>query len=519
MAQDMWSIVNRELAKIEKEKGGRSATPTFDVLSETMKYAKEDRAWRERKNLQRQSIMSELAKDTNRLYNNDDAQFQKGRFKKYFDRNKGNMDENTLEMGQMMLENYDRQISKNDDFSKYKDGMDSQMQKIDDFLKKPEFEIGKEYTDKEVEEFREVYQGYVDFTEKFTTNHADRLQLAGNSHVLQDIQQGAYANKFMLDSFFGDKKIDETEHGAYSQALASNSLEPITKYKEYEKKLITHSNDSLIKSMDDNAALLKNYKLVAEGADMSIALGKDYAGQRVDPDSEEAGIIDDMIESLTDELGEDNKRHIDRHSISYLDQPHMKGLLDPATQPKKTKTKKIELKVDTTALSDSTEKKYQKALERKPDMTRDEFIKNRPDLKEKELEIPTLKAVKSNLQGLSDKFKDISKDKHVFGYNKITKGKDKKQLTEDGVNVQYKIKVKTGSKDDEGKDKYLSDVRESVSSLLDKPAKLSRKYIQDMDLENAKYVYEVYKQDPYTGKYKLVEERDDIDNLIKKLGY
>ena len=515
----MWSIVNRELAKIEKEKGGRSATPTFDVLSETMKYAKEDRAWRERKNLQRQSIMSELAKDTNRLYNNDDAQFQKGRFKKYFDRNKGNMDENTLEMGQMMLENYDRQISKNDDFSKYKDGMDSQMQKIDDFLKKPEFEIGKEYTDKEVEEFREVYQGYVDFTEKFTTDHADRLQLAGNSHILQDIQQGAYANKFMLDSFYGDKKIDETEYGAYSQALASNSLEPITKYKEYEKKLITHSNDSLIKSMDDNAALLKNYKLVAEGADMSIALGKDYAGQRVDPDSEEAGIIDDMIESLTDELGEDNKRHIDRHSISYLDQPHMKGLLDPATQPKKTKTKKIELKVDTTALSDSTEKKYQKALERKPDMTRDEFIKNRPDLKEKELEIPTLKAVKSNLQGLSDKFKDISKDKHVFGYNKITKGKDKKQLTEDGVNVQYKIKVKTGSKDDEGKDKYLSDVRESVSSLLDKPAKLSRKYIQDMDLENAKYVYEVYKQDPYTGKYKLVEERDDIDNLIKKLGY
>ena len=108
--------------------------------------------------------MSDLTKGTSSLYSNKDAQFQRDRFQKYFNRHKGSMDESTLEMGQMMIGNYDYQIAQNDDFSKYRDGMDSQMEKVDNFLKKPEFEVGKEYTDKEVEEFRGVYQGYVDFS-------------------------------------------------------------------------------------------------------------------------------------------------------------------------------------------------------------------------------------------------------------------------------------------------------------------------------------------------------------------
>ena len=267
MATDFDRLLAMEQAKLEKASKVEAPywlAPLASAIQNIPIQRQQAAVWQEKKNQQRQEIMSDLAKDTSRLYSNKDAQFQKDRLQKYIDRHKDDMDENTLEIGQMMLGNYDRQMSKNDDFSKYKDGMDLQMEKIDNFLKKPEFEIGKEYTDKEVEEFREVYQGYVDFTEKFTTDHADRLQLVGNSHVLQELQQGSYANKFILDSFYGDKKIDKTEYKAYSQALASNSLEPITKYKEYEKTIITRSNKSLLDSMDNNAALLKNYKLVQD---------------------------------------------------------------------------------------------------------------------------------------------------------------------------------------------------------------------------------------------------------------
>ena len=224
---DLTSQIELELAKRKRGKQVEQpwwVEPALKTMQQIPIQQQKVAQWNERKNVQRQKIMSDLAKDTSRLYSNKDAQFQRDRLQKYIDRHKGSMDESTLEMGQMMIGNYDYQISKNDDFSRYKDGMDSQMQKIDNFLKKPEFEIGKEYTDKEVEEFREVYQGYVDFTEKFTTDHADRLQLAGNSHVLQELSQGSYANKFILDSFYGDKKIDKTEYKAYSQALASNSI-------------------------------------------------------------------------------------------------------------------------------------------------------------------------------------------------------------------------------------------------------------------------------------------------------
>jgi len=505
----MTALINQELAKIEdRERAfGRRTDPAMDVFKEAWSMGQEQKAWNERKNLQRQQIMSDLTKDTSRLYSNKDAQFQRDRFQKYFDRHKGSMDESTLEMGQMMIGNYDYQIAQNDDFSKYKDGMDSQMQKIDSFLKKPEFEVGKEYTDKEVEEFREVYQGYVDFSEKFMSDHADRLQLAGNSHVLQELSQGSYANKFMLDSFYGDKKIDETEYKAYGQALASNSLEPITKYKEYEKKLISHSNTSLLKSMDDNAELLRNYKLVQEGADMSTVLGKDYAGERYDPDSEEAAMIDDMVISLTDELKEDNKRHIDRHSISYLDQPHMKGLLDPATQPKKTKTKKVS-GVNIEDLSNRTKIEFEKAKSRKPDMKIAEFIEHRPDIKESELKTQGVKSSLSNIQDISSKAKKLPLKE---GKTMIRVDNNNKQLTENGVNVQYKIKVK----DDNDKTISLA----GIENLIKKPNKLKTGIYQgSANLENVKLVYEVYKINPYTGKYEFLEDRTDIDNLINKLG-
>ena len=504
----MWTMINRELAKLESASGGASATPQLDILKETMQYAKEDRVWKERKNLQRQQIMSDLTKDTRRLYNNKDAEFEKDRFKKYFNRNKGNMDENTLEMGQMMLENYDRQITKNDDFSRYKDGMDSQMQKIDNFLKKPEFEIGKEYTDKEVEEFREVYQGYIDFTEKFMTDHADRLQLAGNSHVLQELSQGAYANKFMLDSFYGDKKIDETEYSAYSQALASNSLEPIIKYKDYKKLLVKHSNESLIKSMDDNAELLKTYNAIAGGdLDMSAVLGKEYIGEMYDPDSDEAGMIDDMISSLTDELGEDDKRHIERHGISYLNEPHMKGLLDPVAKLEKKKTKKVS-GVNIEDLSKKTKSEFEEAKARKPDMTVSEFVEHRPDIQEDEIDRQGVKSSLSNIQDISSEAKKLPLAK---GKTTIRVDNNNKQLTEDGVNVRYKIKVK----DKDGKTISLA----GIENLIKKPTKLKTgTYSGGIDLETAKLVYEVYKMSPYSGKYEFLEERTDIDSLIKKLG-
>ena len=45
----MWTMINRELAKIEQAQGGRSATPFLDEIGTVMQYAKEDRKWKDYK--------------------------------------------------------------------------------------------------------------------------------------------------------------------------------------------------------------------------------------------------------------------------------------------------------------------------------------------------------------------------------------------------------------------------------------------------------------------------------------
>ena len=80
----MTALINQELAKIEKRNRayGSSADPAMDAFSEAWKMGQEQKVWNERKNLQRQQMMSEFAKDTSRLYNNEDAKIYKDRFQK-----------------------------------------------------------------------------------------------------------------------------------------------------------------------------------------------------------------------------------------------------------------------------------------------------------------------------------------------------------------------------------------------------------------------------------------------------
>ena len=200
-----------------------------DRVLKTVELAQRNKQYNERKNMRRQEIMFDMARDTNTLYNNKDVEFRKNQLSSYIDDNRQDMDSETIEAGQRMLENYDYQIGQNSDFNKYKESMDFQMQKVNDFITKPEFEIGQEYTDKEVEEFKGVFDNYVAFTEEFVSNHADRLQSSGNQYILNELAHGTNANRFVLDSFFNDKKIDKVEYNAYRQAIASNSQEPINR--------------------------------------------------------------------------------------------------------------------------------------------------------------------------------------------------------------------------------------------------------------------------------------------------
>ena len=57
---DMWTLINRELAKIEELRGGASEPSYYDAIKEGMEYGMEQRAWNERQNEQRLGIMIAL---------------------------------------------------------------------------------------------------------------------------------------------------------------------------------------------------------------------------------------------------------------------------------------------------------------------------------------------------------------------------------------------------------------------------------------------------------------------------
>ena len=132
MAVNMTSLINQELAKIERTDRayGKSADPAMDAFSEAWKMGQEQKVWNERKNLQRQSIMSDLSGGTSMIFNEKDLARKKERFQNYYNKHRGSMDESTLEMGQMMLDDFGYQQEKNKDF----EGMQLQFDDIQTYM-------------------------------------------------------------------------------------------------------------------------------------------------------------------------------------------------------------------------------------------------------------------------------------------------------------------------------------------------------------------------------------------------
>ena len=101
----MWTMINRELAKLESAAGGRtSATPQLDMLRETMQYAKEDRAWKERKNAQMQKMMDLQIEGYRTNFGEADIEKKQDRLQQYIDKNQGNMTDITLEYANLLKE-------------------------------------------------------------------------------------------------------------------------------------------------------------------------------------------------------------------------------------------------------------------------------------------------------------------------------------------------------------------------------------------------------------------------------
>ena len=90
MARNMWTFIDRELAKLEQQTSG---DPYVDAMKEARQLHKEKLVWDKQKNEQRLNIMSELARGTSMTFNDKDLGIKKERYQRYFNKIKGDLDE------------------------------------------------------------------------------------------------------------------------------------------------------------------------------------------------------------------------------------------------------------------------------------------------------------------------------------------------------------------------------------------------------------------------------------------
>ena len=236
---DALATINRELAKLDFEKQGRrSDTPYVDIGMEVMQYAEKAKVWNERKNQQRQQIMSELSRGTSMTFNEKDLGRKKERFQNYYNKYKGSMDETTLEMGQFMLEDFDIQGEKNIEFNKLL--LDGEQLKKDMMYDVQNIGVDEEGNPRTLDEndyeiITDSQKKWIEHTSNIQTNFADRLSLKPFQHINTELTNSTNMNQFLLTQAREDNLIDDRELKAYSDAWNTGSLDSIDKYNNDEK--------------------------------------------------------------------------------------------------------------------------------------------------------------------------------------------------------------------------------------------------------------------------------------------
>ena len=232
----MIAEIDREIKRIQARDANQR--DTLDVITEAWDMGKEQRVWKEKKNFQRQQIMGQLAQGTGMTFNEKDLERKKERFQNYYDKHRGSMDENTLEMGQFMLDDFGIQQEKNTDFNKLLgDGEQLKKDLAYDMENIGVDEEGNQRTldANDYEIITEMQKRWIDHTKEMQTNFADRLSLKPFQHINVELANATNMNQFLLGQAREDNLIDDRELQAYQDAWSSGSYDPVAKYLNDEK--------------------------------------------------------------------------------------------------------------------------------------------------------------------------------------------------------------------------------------------------------------------------------------------
>ena len=247
MARDMWTMINRELAKIQRAKGGVSDTPFFDELSEITRYAERDR---ERQRIRKEErsedamkIMDLHAGKYTKNYDNDSLNVNIKRLESYMYKNKGRLDETAMDFYDVTLNGLRDQKALNVDFKQYQDRLPGEVTKMGEYLKTVDKD--KVWTAENINELKKMQAPLVNFTGGFRAKHGDRLASAAYQDYNLELSNIGEMNSFLVQSALDDGHLREDE----AQVFLIDMQNGNTKASDRLNKLENVKLDSQIKTL------------------------------------------------------------------------------------------------------------------------------------------------------------------------------------------------------------------------------------------------------------------------------
>ena len=230
---------------------------------------------REERRQSDKALFNEYNKSLDYLYDNTQLLDEKARVESYLSDNRANMDDGMIEQYEYLIEKYDAQKKKNNDFVvgraqaiKYGSDIENILTDYSDANLKTTFTIDTgtetmEYTPTEDEliAYRDDYkrkqkdlmssklQDYAKFSSDFTTLHGERLSSGAfrrDAVMLENLNE---IYNFGILQATDDGLFDEQEKQAYQQALAGKSLQPIEDYinkeAEFSRRIVARETGEI----------------------------------------------------------------------------------------------------------------------------------------------------------------------------------------------------------------------------------------------------------------------------------
>ena len=269
---DVLSLVKSGLRESERLQSGGSGDPYIDAISESIKYADENRKRNDIKNAQMQKMMDLQVEGYQSNFTTQDIQKKYNRLDSYISKNRGRMDDITLEYADVLKQNIgdhrEKVVKFSEDVDMFEATKDDWMQKADDY-----FARGESLNDQDYDDISGSIEDYVRMKNEIIENNADFLGLPQFKHVLNSMTGQEAVINDLLEEAKDQQVFTEYEHNYLTKALQTGNYKIIDDERAKKKTLTGEYMKNQVADIAPVYDKHELYKLLDQGKSATVPSG------------------------------------------------------------------------------------------------------------------------------------------------------------------------------------------------------------------------------------------------------